>query len=158
VPLTESDREQIRYFTGYLNVGSYQQQQEGYATPNTPGNAASLIFGIPRPVETLFIVEDAMNLVLEIAIPRIRNMCSILAKIENQMVDSLIRLKASEVGNIKLRGSNTMSEGDLLEREFHRWSGRLCDQLGIPRYPFAERNQGFGQGAAQVKNVPVRSS
>jgi hypothetical protein len=113
---------------------------------------------VPRPVETLFWIENAFNLVLEIAIPRIRNMLGILDKIELQMVDGLIRLKADTVGSIKLRGGQaSQSEGDLLEKEYHRWSGRLCDQLGVARYPFAERNQGLGMGMAQIKNIKVRS-
>jgi hypothetical protein len=161
MPLTDGDREKIRYHLGYVNVGATNNNSQSFPPPGTPGNAASLLFSVPRPVETLFWVEDAMNLVLEIAVPRIRRLLAVLDQIEAQLIDSLTRLKAAEVGNIKLRpAQNGVSEQDALEREYWRWSGRLADQLGVPRYPFSDRHRAVNQAGrvGTVRNVPVGES
>jgi hypothetical protein len=51
VAFTPQEKEKIRYHSGYLN-----------AQP-----AASIQLGVPRPVQTLFLIEDAMDRLLPTA-------------------------------------------------------------------------------------------
>lgn len=132
--LIAQDRERCRYHCGFLEVSP----------------AASLSFGIPRPIETMFLIEDAMDNLISVAIPRVLKTLGILDKIECKLEQALDYLPASSIGNIHVRPDHT----EALEREYHRWSSRLCDILGVPPYPYSERNR----SAAGVMggNVPVR--
>ena len=131
--LTQEEKERIRYHLGYLSVQP----------------ASSMQFGQPRPVQTLFLVESAMNNLLEVAEGRLRNMLDILDRIECHLVDGLDRLAAKRLDGIELNNK----EPDMLEHEYKRWAGRLADLLGVPLYPYSKR---FGpeMGAG---NVPVVS-
>lgn len=134
MPLTDAEKERTRYHLGYLSVST----------------AASLSFGIPVPQQTLFLVESAMNRVIEASIDRIRRILSIMDGIECQLVDAQPRLAASKLGDLELR----LTETDSLEREYARWGYRLANILGVPVYPYAERYQ-YGAGV-KAGNVPVR--
>lgn len=135
MPLNTQDREKIRYHLGYINVQP----------------AASITFGVPRPQQTLFLVETAMSNVLEEAIPRVRKMVSVLDEIECRLIDAQDRMKATSMGEIKLRED----EADALEREYLRWAQRLADVLGVPLYAYSARFASIGMKRAG--NVPVRS-
>ena len=133
MPLSTQDREKIRYHLGYLNVQP----------------AASITFGVPRPQQTLFLVETAMSNVLEESIPRVRQIVSILDSIECKLVDAQDRLKATELAELKLRRDET----DALEHEYLRWASRLADLLGVPLYAYSIRFASLTQ--RRVGNVPV---
>ena len=130
--LSESEKERTRYHLGYLA---------------TQG-AASIQLGIPRPLQTLFLVEQAMNIIIEAAVPRVRRLLKVLDDIEDQMIESQVRLSAKKLDGIELRDN----EPDMLEREYKRWSGRLADMLGVPPYPYSNRNK----GGIKAGSVPVR--
>ncbi len=132
--LTDAEREQVRYHLGYLNVET----------------AASLTFGIPRPVQTLFLVESAMDNILAVAEPRVRSMLCKLERIETRLEQTWDVTEAAAVGELRLRtGKAGETTHDLLEREYVRWAKRLADQLGVPLYPFSSR---FTRDSV---NVPV---
>jgi hypothetical protein len=138
MPLDQSERERVRYHLGYLNVAI----------------GPSIQFGLPRPVQTLFIVEMAMDNLMEIALPRIRRMLQILDNIECRLVDSQGRLVASKLGEITIERQQ-MQEPDLLEKEYYRWGGRLADDLGVPFYAYSNRYKSQLTGA--TGNIPVRN-
>ena len=48
--LTEEEKERVRYHLGYMETSFGGNQ-----------TAASLQFGIPRPVQTMFLVEEAIQ-------------------------------------------------------------------------------------------------
>ena len=134
--LTDNEKEAVRYHLGYLGVSS----------------AASIQLGIPRPVQTLFLVEQALDNLREIAVPRVRSILGTLNGVEQKLICSQDRLAAAKLGSMTLRGvAPGESEADGLEREYTRWAGRLADILGCPFYPGAHR---FG-GASGGVNVPV---
>lgn len=137
MPLDQSERERVRYHLGYLNVAI----------------GPSIQFGLPRPVQTLFIVEMAMDNIMEIAIPRVRRMLSILDCIECKLVDAQSRLAASSLGELKIERAQ-MQEPDLLEKEYYRWGGRLADDLGVPFYAYSNR---YKYGGPPAGNIPVRN-
>jgi hypothetical protein len=132
--LTPSERERTRYHLGYLNTGI----------------AGSIQFGLPRPVQTLFILEDAMSIMTDdSAVGRVRQHLKILDDIECRMVSAQSRLAAQQLGEITLRDN----EPDLLENEYYRWAGRLADQLGVPFYAYSNRFKGRGPTSG---SIPVR--
>lgn len=137
MPLDQSERERVRYHLGYLNVAI----------------GPSIQFGLPRPVQTLFIVEMAMDNLMEIALPRIRRMLQILDNIECRLVDSQSRLAAASLGELHIERQQ-MQEPDLLEKEYYRWGGRLADDMGVPFYAYSNR---YKHGGPPSGNIPVRN-
>lgn len=137
MPLTESDRERVRYHLGYLEVSE----------------AAALTFGLLRPIETLFVVETAMTNLLEISVPRVLALLGYLDTIECRLLTSQERLAASKLGDLSTREN----EPDLLEREYVRWAGRLADVLGAPFYPYSNRFRStmMGGGLGYTGSIPV---
>lgn len=132
--LLPRDRSRVKYHLGYLAVAP----------------AASLQFGIPRPIETMFLVETAMNYIIDdgFNIENVLRILAILDGIECRMVEGQDYLAATELGNLKPRADQL----DALEHEYDRWAQRLGDIFGVPLYPYAQRNQ--PQNA--VENVRVR--
>lgn len=135
--LTESDKERIRYHTGYIETSF----------------AASLQFGIPRPVETIFLLETSMSLLVNAAaINRVHHILNTLDEIEKRLKNSLCVLVAEKIGDLTLRGAmRGQTYPDLLEREYVRWAKRLADILGVPLYPYSDRFRGHGPG----NSVPI---
>jgi len=123
--LTEEEKERIRYHLGYVETSF----------------AASLQLGIPRPVQTIFLVEQAMTLLTnEYALDRVRRVLFTLDEIERKLQDSLCLLVAEQLGDLKLRSATPgQTYPDLLEREYLRWAKRLADMLGVPLYPYSDR-------------------
>jgi hypothetical protein len=111
--------------------------------------AGSIQFGLPRPVQTLFIVEEAMTQLIAEGVDRVRRLLNILDNIECKLIAAQDRLAASKLGELETREG----EPDLLEKEYYRWAGRLADQLGVPRYAYSDRTR--GAGAAGI--LPVRN-
>jgi hypothetical protein len=136
--LTPQERTRVRYHLGYLSTSF----------------AGSIQFGLPRPVQTLFIVEDAMSLLEdETAIDIVRRILGILDGIECRLVAAQDRLAAAKLDEMTLERQQ-LQEPDLLEREYVRWGGRLADHLGVPYYYYSNRyKHGMASG---VRNVPVK--
>lgn len=129
-----NEKERIRYHLGYLNVQP----------------AASINFGIPVPIQTMFLVEMAMDNILQVAEDRVRKILTILDGVECKLVAAQDYLVVSKVDEIELRANHP----DLLEQEYCRWAARLSDELGAPLYPGATKFRSlFGVG---IGSVPVR--
>lgn len=146
-PLTQGEKERIRYHLGYMETSFGGNQA-----------AASLSFGIPRPSQTMFLVESAIQELLTniYAVDRCRSVLQTMDNLEQQIAASACMLAAEQLGEMKLRGA-TAGETfpDLLEREYVRWGYRLADILGVPVYPYSRRYQGGAGGGAVIKNIKV---
>lgn len=142
MPLSSDERYRIKYHLGYLATTT----------------AASLSFGIPRPVETLFLVETAMNNVPEgFPVAKVRELLGVLDGIETKLIAAQTRLAAESIDSITLRTTKQgESEPDALEREYRRWGGRLADMLGVPFYPYSERYT--TTGGTMAGNVKITRS
>ncbi len=118
VSLTEQDREAIRYHLGYHNTEA----------------TASINLGFPASNQQLFIVETAMDRVVnQSAVSRIMRIVNELNSIEAQISESRKRFKAQQLGELKLRNSNDeASEADMLRQEYLDWASQLASQLGVP--------------------------
>lgn len=128
--LSDAERERVRYHLGYLSVAP----------------AAALQLGLPAPVQTLFVVENAMNNLLVVGEDRVRRMLGTLDGIECRLIDAQDRLAATSLDDLHLNPN----EPDALEREYDRWANRLANQLGCPLYPYAKRFSGVRAGNVQV--------
>jgi hypothetical protein len=134
MPLDAREKERARYHLGYLAVQP----------------AASIQFGIPRPIQTMFLVETALNNVIEEAVDRVRRILKILDDTEARMVEAQDRLAAIALDTLKLREN----EPDLLEREYCRWAFRLADILGVPTYYYSTKFRSFS--GVKAGSIPVR--
>lgn len=134
MPLTDTEKERVRYHLGYLAVQP----------------AASLSFGIPRPIQTVFLLETAMNNIIEVSCDRVRSIVRTMECIEQKLTEALDRLAVERIDEITIRDG----EPDRLEREYGRWGGRLADMLGVPFYPYSNRFKNVG--GVMAGNIPVR--
>jgi hypothetical protein len=137
--LNEADKDKIRYHLGYLSTSS----------------AASIQMGIPKPVQTVFLLESAMGLLTNgYAVERVRHIIEKLDLLECKLFKGADALNAERLGEMTLhplRGQGKLFT-DSLEGEYRRWAGRLADILGVPFYPYSTRFRRGGPGT----NVPVR--
>jgi len=136
--LDAAEKERVRYHLGYLECQP----------------AASIQYGIARPIETLFLVETAMDNILPVAEDRVRRLIQILDETECRIYGSQERLAAARMGDLETR----VGEPDLLEKEYGRWAMRLADVLGVPLYAYSTRFRAiFGTGGAGTAgSIPVR--
>ena len=137
--LTEAEKSSVRYHLGYMQVSM----------------APSIQLGIPRPMQTVFLLEQGLNLLQEEhAIANVRNLLLTLSKIEAAMVNALCQLGASKLGDMTLHplAEHGQLVTDSLRNEYQYWAGRLADVFGVPKYWNAYTNKRVGAG----RSVPVR--
>jgi hypothetical protein len=123
----------------------------GYPSAAT---APAIQFGFAIPLQTMFIVDEAMNVIQEIAIPRVQQILCILDNLVfGKIVESQDYLAALRMGDMTLREAKRgETHPDLLRRELRFYVGLLCDTLGAPRYFFSERFRstgGVGNGSVR---------
>ena len=95
--------------------------------------AASIQLGIPKPSQLYFLLEQAMELLMPLAVDRVRDLLNVLDNIEQQMIDAQCKLQVDSVGDISLAGtkdSKARLGTDRLEMEYIRWAKRLADVFG----------------------------
>ena len=115
-------------------------------------DGSALAFGLSIPVQTLFIVERAMQ--------QLKNFQAVdYTHILLNRCDELEELsfQAAKTGLVAVAGKLTLHpQGrlgtDNIDHEYSKQVGRLADHLGVPRYPFSERNRHHGPGGM----IPVR--
>lgn len=125
MPLTDQEKVKIRHHCGYLNVAE----------------AYTFVLGTPASVETQFMIEGAMNRVLEVALPEVRRQLSILDQIETQMVCSLENLQVQSLGEMTLNTTGPDREMKQLVQQYDYWVDALCNMLGTYRNPFDKRRK-----------------
>lgn len=135
MPFTDAEKVKIRHHLGYLNVGYAQ----------------TFVLGNPQAVETQFIIEGAMDLVLDAALPEARRQLGILDRIECQMVGDHELLAVNKIGEIEVR----KEEQDQLRKEYRYWRAALANILGIYPNPF-DRRYGMGNDVGPAVNIPVQ--
>lgn len=128
--LTDEERLKVRHALGYLNVGS----------------AATFVLGVPAALQTTFMIEKALDLILPEAEPEVRRHLSILDRIEAQLIDDLELLAVESIDEIKVR----RDEQDALWDQYDRWRRSLANIFGVIPNPWDKRFENRGI------NVPVR--
>lgn len=132
--LDDNEKERVRYHMGYLNVQP----------------AASIHFGIPAAIQTLFLVDLAMELLLPSAEDRVRRLLTVLDDIECKMIGGQDYLVASQLDTLTIRPDHI----DKLEDEYCRWASRLADEMGAPLYPGSTKFRRLNMVTAG--SIPVR--
>jgi hypothetical protein len=124
LPLLEEERVRIRSHLGYLNVA----------------DAATFVLGVPSSVQTQFIVEGAMNRVLESALPLLRQILTHLDTLRGQ------RMEAGELLDVKRLGDIEIDPALQKKRtaEYDEWVEELANLIGAMRNPFDKRLVGRG--------------
>lgn len=136
--LTEAEKEKIRYYLGYIETSM----------------AASVQFGLARPIQTVFILEDAMTLLTNAnAYARVQQILATLDSIECQLAKAVQTLAASSLGDMDLHPlkAKGLLFTDSIEREYVRWASRLADVMGVPLYAYSSRFRKRGPGTS----IPV---
>lgn len=119
MPLTNDEKQRVRYHLGYPALT----------------DAASVAFGVPTMNQTNFLVQSAMDRLLESSLEQVRKICAIMDGIDERLIEAQERLAATQLEELHLRDD----EPDLLDKEYRRWGYRLSDILGSPVYPFSQR-------------------
>lgn len=136
MPLTEQDKERCRYHMGYLGVAA----------------GPSISFGIPKLSQTLYLLEQSLANMIELAVPRLRSNLDVMDGIERKMIEAQDRLAAAKLEELELN----KSECNQLEGEYQRWGLRLADITGAPVNPFSARYSGLSGSAGQAGSIPLR--
>ncbi len=115
----------------------------GYTSCST---GPAIQFGLAIPLQTLFILNEAMNNFPEVATPRVVQILGILDNLLfGKLVESQDFLAAFKLGDMTLRPEKRGStHPDLLRREYVFYTDLLADTLGVPKYPFSRRFQNAG--------------
>lgn len=137
--LTESEKERIRYHLGYLEAEF----------------AGSIQLGIPRPLQTIFILEEVIQnqIQSQLVCARIRRILTCLDQIEDKLKSSQCMLGVEKLGELTLHPLRHQGKlvTDSLENEYRRWAFRLADILGVGVYPYSDRFRRRGPGSS----IPV---
>ena len=119
MPLTPQEKVKIRHHAGYLNAAEQM----------------AFVLGAPAGVETQFLIEGAMNRILEDALPELRRHLGILDKIEESIIENLDFLVAEKLGDITI-DANVMEK---LTKQYDYWVASMCALMGVNRNPFDQR-------------------
>ncbi len=131
MPLTPEEKVQVRHHLGYLNV---QESQ-------------TFVLGVPAGVQTQFIIEGAMNRVMEVALPQVRRHVGILDKIESQMIDDQELLAVQSVDEIVINPE----EMKKLKAEYLYWRQGLANLLGVYPNPYDGRFAGRSMNVSVIR-------
>jgi hypothetical protein len=129
--LTPEERVSIKHHLGYPN----QQTIETF------------VLGVPQALESLFMLEGAMNAIAPQAEERIRVTIRRLDGIDAQIQENQDALVLSKADEVEFREN----EFELLQKRYRWWQGELCNLLGVPcPNPFDARFQGGGGGGINI--------
>lgn len=118
-PFTEDERDAVLRFLGY---------------PNWAQLAQSIQLGFPAASQPLFLVFDSFDRIRPESRARVRqDLCRAL-QIEAQIEDSNTRLKATKVGEVKIRED----ELHQLMMRLDFWTKRIADTLGVRTNPYSQ--------------------
>lgn len=122
--LGEAEKARIRYHLGYLQIEP----------------AAAIQLGFPAASQAGFLVESAMNRIMDAAVGLVRERVAVLDQTEQRMVGAQKRMAAKRLGEIELRADET----DQLRAEYRYWAGSLADILGVPLNVYSIKFRGGG--------------
>jgi len=117
--LTPEEKTWVRYHLGFVGVTSI----------------ATFALGAPAAIETQFIIESAMNLLLLESEGIVRDILGKLGGILSQMVDDHELLAIERLGEITIR----KDEHDALRKEYLFWQRSLGNVFGVRPNPYDQR-------------------
>lgn len=124
---SEEEKARVLHFLGY---------------PSLSQLSASIQLGIPAGAEPLFLLEDALTRLRPGGEDAVRRDLCECESIEEQLSSARGRMRATQLGEIKLREN----EAQMLRTELGYWTMRLSDDIGVFVNPYAQAAGGFGGG------------
>ena len=122
--LTEEEKASIRHHLGFFQVA-----------PST-----SIFMGFPAATQTSFLLEPAMDHILDSGVGHIRDDIAECDRIECEIKDARFRLQAKSVEGIDLNPQELTQ----LKIEYAEWAKRLADDLGVPVNAYADKFRYMG--------------
>ena len=116
---TAKEKARIKHFLSY---------------PDWEALAASIQLGYPAGSQPLFLVEDAFKRLTDEGEEMVRLDLCRCAAIEDQLFEANKRLKAIQVGNVKMNPR----EHQMLTKQLLFWITRLADDLGVVSNPYSQ--------------------
>ncbi len=135
-PLTLEERSRVRVHLGYPNVSAI----------------STFTLGNPAAIETTFIIEGAMNKVLDEATGEVRRHLAILDGVLEQMLADQELLAVTKVDEIDIR----QDEFAQLVRQYMFWRSSLGNVFGVGPNPFDQRFSSWAGGGMGSLNVTVQ--
>lgn len=136
--LTEATKERVRYHLGYLSVD--------------PVSAIPL--GFPSAGQAQFLLESAMERLRNESVGRVEKILAHLERIEAQDMEANKRLKAQQLGDLKLRNTNEeKTENELLDERYVVWAHKLAEIFGVPPNPYSVRFRGSSNHSSSVRVI-----
>ncbi len=134
---SDDEKARIRHFLSY---------------PSWSSTAQSIQLGYPAASQPAFLLEDAFHRLTPGGVSTVkRDLCECEA-IEKQMSEARGRLKATEVGGVKMNAA----EREQLRRELVFWASRLASDLGVVTNPYSQfEHTGAGAGG---RNATVHNT
>lgn len=134
--LTDDEKAKVRRALGYFNAAT----------------ASSIMLGVPRPAQPLFLVEQSMGFLLPAGETEVRRLLAIIDSIDDRMLRAHGRLAAEEIGEIVMNPRELTA----LKQERFYWAGRLSDEIGAPmNEAYAMQYRGGGGGQVTTANVQL---
>lgn len=117
-PLTQQERSRVKHFLDY---------------PDWEALAASIHLGFPASSQPMYLVEGAYDRLTQGGIDSVRKDLCQLEAIENQIGSSRGRMKAEQLGTLKMN----LKEASQLRQELVWWALVLANDLGVGPNPFS---------------------
>ena len=131
---SKEERARVKWHLGYPSLQAFNTLALGFIAVSQP----------------LFLVERSMDNLLDEAVPIVREHVAQLDSINAQIEDARKRMKATELGDIKLQAEETL----MLRREYAYWAKSMADVLGCPINAYSEKfSTGMGLGAISIPVV-----
>lgn len=115
---TDREKARVRHFLGY---------------PSWSSQAASIQLGFPSGSQPLFLLEQAFDRILPDGEEAVRKDLCECEDVENQLGSARKRMRADQLGNLKVARDET----DRLRKELIFWTQRLADDLGVVKNPYS---------------------
>jgi hypothetical protein len=110
--LTDEERVSCKHHLGYPNANAIQ----------------TFVLGVPQALESLFIVEGAMNAIAPGAEERCRRTLRRLDRLEEQIEENSDALVLTKADEVEFRED----EFEKIMQRYRYWVGELCNLLGVP--------------------------
>ncbi len=133
--LTDEQRVSVKHHLGYPNANAYE----------------TFVLGVPASLESLFMIEGAMNSIAPQAEPRLQKTLNRLERLEEQIEENADALVLSKADEVEFRPD----EFEQIIKRYRYWVGELCNLLGVPGpNPFDARYSAWNGGGGGV-NISV---
>lgn len=134
-PLNDSEQSRIKHFLTY---------------PDWEQLAASIQLGFPASSQPMYLLEYAFPKLTDDGIDTVRKDLCELESIEKQLSGARTRLKATELGNLKVNPHELQT----LRQELVWWSLQLASDLGCGPNPFSAMQILSGGGGRNSRVLP----